>query len=497
MVVSTRNSNPSTFNGTPLSLDDETKRFLAETIVGMMKKSLPDIQISMANMANDITTFSLQNNQVLNSGPQLNLGRMAKIEFLKFSGDDVKGWVFRCEQFFMLEQTPELDKVNLVFIHLYDKALLWHSQFIRPHGTIVTWEVYKETILARFGNVYEDPMSELKNLKYETTAREYEDAFDSLLSRVEISEDHVISFFMGGLPTEIEMRVRMFKPKTLAGAYCLTNLQEATLNAVKKKGRSAFVPNQSRDFLEIDESVVNHGLMDLQEPLIFLIALTGTNNFKTMRVIGTIGKHLLHILIDCGSTHNFLDRNMAKQLGCNIKATCPLSVTVADGNKLITTSECKQFKWQFGPHPFSIDVMLLPLGGCDMVLEIQWLATFGNIRFNFQELRKDFKHNNKRVLLREVPSAPISPILQQVIVEYEDVFAIPTELPPKKDHENTVPLIEGTQPVNIRPYRHHPSKKDAIEGVVAELQVVNVILVNYERNTSTQQDDERGEAHQN
>ncbi|GJY18606.1 putative mitochondrial protein [Tanacetum coccineum] len=120
------------------------------------------------------------------------------------------------------------------------------SQFFRIHGTNVSWEVYKKSILARFGNVYKDLMSELKNLKYETTAREYEDAFDNLLSRVKINKDHAVSLFMRGLLTEIEIGVRMFKPKTLADAYCLTNLQEATLNAVKKKGRSTFISNSSK-----------------------------------------------------------------------------------------------------------------------------------------------------------------------------------------------------------------------------------------------------------
>ncbi|GKA39728.1 putative mitochondrial protein [Tanacetum coccineum] len=216
MVVLTRNINTGTPNGTPLVLDEEVRRFLAETINGMI-------------------------NQVMNRGPQLNHSRMAKIEFPKFSSDDVKGWFFRI------------------------------------HGTNVSWEVYKKSILARFGNVYKDLMSELKNLKYETTAREYEDEFDSLLSRVEVSEEHIVSLFMGGLPTKIEMGSLVLVPE-VEGEGC---------------------------FLEIDESVVNNGLMDLQEPLISLNALTGTNNFKTMRVIGTVGKHVLHILIDCGSTHNF------------------------------------------------------------------------------------------------------------------------------------------------------------------------------------------------
>ncbi|GJU50556.1 hypothetical protein Tco_1220111 [Tanacetum coccineum] len=68
------------------------------------------------------------------------------------------------------------------------KALLWHSQFIRIHGNNVSLGVYKQAIMTRFGNVYDDLMSELKILKYETTAREYEDAFDNLLGRVETSD---------------------------------------------------------------------------------------------------------------------------------------------------------------------------------------------------------------------------------------------------------------------------------------------------------------------
>ncbi|GKF49748.1 reverse transcriptase [Tanacetum coccineum] len=131
---------------------------------------------------------------------------------------------------------------------------------------------------------------------------------------------------------------------------------------------------------------------------------------------------------------------MAKKIGYHIRNTCPLAVTVADGNNLVTTSEYKQFKWQFDPTAFTTDVMLLPLGGCEMVLGIQWLATLGDIRFNFQELRMDFKYNGKKVLLR----------LLYVI-------------------------REGAQLVNIRPYRHPPTQKDAIKGMVLELLEARVI----------------------
>ncbi|GKF79026.1 hypothetical protein Tco_0234594, partial [Tanacetum coccineum] len=91
----------------------------------------------------------------------------------------------------------------------------------------------------RFGTLYDDPISEIRKVKYQTNAKEYQDAFDTLLSRVDISEEHVVSFYLGGLPAEIEMGVRMFGPKTLADAYRLTNYQEATLVAVKKKSKAA------------------------------------------------------------------------------------------------------------------------------------------------------------------------------------------------------------------------------------------------------------------
>ncbi|GJS08198.1 hypothetical protein Tco_0364994 [Tanacetum coccineum] len=158
-----------------------------------------------------------------------------------FSGDDVRGWLFRCEQLILIDQVDDIDK------------------FIKIHEGFVDWVVYKQAILKRFGNVYEDPMSGLKNLKYETTARACEDAFDTLLSRVEIN------------------------------AYCLTNLQEATLNAVKKKNKPVFGTNNTRqwnghkcsgqlyslvvlpeeelcEILEEDEDLFQVGIVELQAP---------------------------------------------------------------------------------------------------------------------------------------------------------------------------------------------------------------------------------------
>ncbi|GJW21473.1 retrotransposable element Tf2 [Tanacetum coccineum] len=221
-----------------------------------------------------------------------------------------------------------------------------------------------------------------------------------------------------------------------------------------------------------------------------------------MRVIGHFGRQRIHILIDSGSTHNFLDVYMAKKLGCKITEIDPLQVSVADGNKITSRSMCKNFSWMINGEKFSTDVMLLPLGGCEMVLGVQWLAALGDIIWNFTSLTMQFQHEGKHVALRGTTKSPMQwlsgrqltkhvtkkaanlssmslcvpttsvmsldvtykPVfgvteeqaLSELLKEFEYVFALPTSLPPQRQHDHRIPLREGAIPVNIRPYKHPP-----------------------------------------
>nr|GEX64767.1 hypothetical protein [Tanacetum cinerariifolium] len=84
-------------------------------------------------------------------------------------------------------------------MHMYDKALAQHQQLSRIHEENVAWEVYVKALLKRFYSTYEDPMSDLKNIR-----------------------------------PKGPMSVRMLRPQTLADAYCLSKLQEANNNVSKK-----------------------------------------------------------------------------------------------------------------------------------------------------------------------------------------------------------------------------------------------------------------------
>ncbi|GJX92125.1 RNA recognition motif domain, eukaryote, nucleotide-binding alpha-beta plait domain protein [Tanacetum coccineum] len=79
--------------------------------------------------------------------------RATRIEFPRFGGDDVKGWLFRSEHYIQVNNIPYESKVNFIATHLFGIALLWHGQILKIMGKDMAWVIYKDLILQRFGNV--------------------------------------------------------------------------------------------------------------------------------------------------------------------------------------------------------------------------------------------------------------------------------------------------------------------------------------------------------
>nr|GEW71686.1 putative mitochondrial protein [Tanacetum cinerariifolium] len=146
-----------------------------------------------------------------------------------------------------------MNKIKMVSIHIHDKALTWHLQFIKNHEETLSWNVYEEAIL--------------------------------------------------------------------------------------KWSASNWTLNKNTSY-----------------------APKNTTTTPALPVPNT--QTILHILMDSGSIHDFLDLYTAKKMGCRIRSTCPLQVTVADGNKLVSQYMVKAFQWKIQGVLSKTDVMLLPLGGC-------------------------------------------------------------------------------------------------------------------------------------
>ncbi|GKA85512.1 zinc finger, CCHC-type containing protein, partial [Tanacetum coccineum] len=81
---------------------------------------------------------------------------------------------------------------------------------------------------------------------------------------------------------------------------------------------------------------------------VFSLEVIGTDveedvDLLTNEGVGCVGKNVVHVLVDSGSTHNFLDLQIAKKLGCRLRKICPMDVSVANGNVMSSLYECKGF----------------------------------------------------------------------------------------------------------------------------------------------------------
>lgn len=78
---------------------------------------------------------------------------------------------------------------------------------------VPSWEQYEKDVTDRFGDLFDDPMADLKTLKQTGSVQEYHDLFDTLASRLSLSEEYLLSCYLGGLDDEIQLAVKMFGPK--------------------------------------------------------------------------------------------------------------------------------------------------------------------------------------------------------------------------------------------------------------------------------------------
>lgn len=86
--------------------------------------------------------------------------------------------------------------------------------------------------------------------------------------------------------------------------------------------------------------------------------------------MGRIGKHKVAVLVDSGSTHNFIQDRVAKLLGLPTQQAQPSQVLVGNGDKLDCSSLCHQVNLNLGPYSFLVDLYVLPLSRAEIVLGV-------------------------------------------------------------------------------------------------------------------------------
>ena len=114
--------------------------------------------------------------------------------------------------------------------------------------------------------------------------------------------------------------------------------------------------------------------------------MAGIGPPQALKIEGYIKKKKVIVLIDFGSTHNFIHYKLAKALNCFIYPALEFQVMIAYGGTINFSGKCNKINLTMGEYVMNSPMISIPMGGADVVLGIQWLQSLGTMAFNFQEL---------------------------------------------------------------------------------------------------------------
>jgi hypothetical protein len=230
-----------------------------------------------------------------------------------------------------------------------------------------------------------------------------------------------------------------------------------------------------------------------------LNAISGMESDGCMRVQGFMHNQMLVVLIDSSSSLSFVSQNLVDKMGLPVQKCAGVEVKVANGEKMRSDKKVVDLEWWFGGHTYTTTLRVLELDMYDLILGFDWLKKHSPMQCDWLQNVLTFVDKGVIVQLRgdagqhkEVPQISILQVnkwlkgnvvwalvmleqvvdkkeavvpeqLQRLLVEFEDIFDVPTGLPPSRDYDHHISLVPGHIPMNSRPYRYSPLHKTEIE----------------------------------
>jgi len=119
-----------------------------------------------------------------------------------------------------------------------------------------------------------------------------------------------------------------------------------------------------------------------------------------MRLVRFIQTKRVVILIDSGSTHNFIDPSSFTKVPLGEVILLHLQVRVANGDIMSSSRKCNFVTLKVQGTTIITYFYLIPLGGCDVVLSIDWLLTLGPVIWDFSKLTLEYTLAGHHILLQ-------------------------------------------------------------------------------------------------
>ncbi|VFQ87786.1 unnamed protein product [Cuscuta campestris] len=131
-------------------------------------------------------------------------------------------------------------------------------------------------------------------------------------------------------------------------------------------------------------------------------------NPRSLRLAGSINGSAVQVLIDGGSTHNFIHPAHAERLSLILHPVTPFRVYVGNGDSLRCSYFCPKSPLILQGHSFEVDLFMLPVHGPDVVLGVQWLQGLGKVSHDYANMTMEFQRDNTVVVLKGDVTPPKS-----------------------------------------------------------------------------------------
>ncbi|KAI9186853.1 hypothetical protein LWI28_021614 [Acer negundo] len=146
-----------------------------------------------------------------------------------------------------------------------------------------------------------------------------------------------------------------------------------------------------------------------------LNAMSRVSKPSTMRLMAWVGKFEVSILVDSGSSHNFINANIIKKIGLRRAAIEPFDVKVANGEKLKCEEVVHEVKMNVQGVRIAADLLMLSLVGVDVVLGNAWLKNIGKVVTDFNAMTMEFKLGERKRTCAAFPLKEIKQCEAQMI----------------------------------------------------------------------------------
>jgi hypothetical protein len=128
-------------------------------------------------------------------------------------------------------------------------------------------------------------------------------------------------------------------------------------------------------------------------------ALSGSDSIYSMRVRSIVGKQVMLMLVDSGSSSTFISEHMTKQLQLQVEECPTVQVKVASGHKMICNSMVRNVEWWSHGHFYHTDMRVLHLKAFDAILGYDWLMQHSPMECDWVHKVLQFQDGGQEVTL--------------------------------------------------------------------------------------------------